>query len=80
MLTEMIIESHENHPVITERLTDTMAWYIGDFFQEEGVVIDVNTLKIGRVRPILFPEGTEIITANESLSITIGNNTLKVLL
>ena len=79
MLTEIIVEGQENFPAITELLTDQIAWYIGDFFKDEEVMISNISGKSNNHRLILLPENSETIVLHGGLMIAVGVKVLKVL-
>jgi Tfp pilus assembly protein PilO len=74
MLTEIIING-EHSAMITEKITEKMASYIGQYFKELGIKISVD----GGVRYISMPSDSMAWFAVGNLTLSLGGRELKVI-
>lgn len=74
MLTEIIING-EHSAMITEKITEKMASYIGQYFKDAGMKIAVED----GVRYITLPADSLVWFAVGNLTLSLGGRELKVI-
>lgn len=74
MLTEIVITG-EASPLITEKITEKVAGYIGQYFQKDGIQVK----KVEGMRYITMPADSMMWFAVGNLTIQLGGKELKVI-
>jgi len=75
MLTEIVITG-EASPLITEKITEKVAGYIGQYFQKDGIQVK----KVEGTRFITLPPESMVWSAVGTLTLSIGGRELKVII